>query len=128
MNIKNKTFATILRYLFGLFMLFIGLNGLFQFVGEPNFNEAGMAFLMALFNSGYIIPIISVINILVAVSLLTNKYVALAMILLAPITLNYVFFHLFLDMAGVVAALIPALLNIYFASLHWDQYKALFEK
>jgi putative oxidoreductase len=57
---------------------------------------------------------------------LLKKWVAFALILLVPISLNILLFHLFLDVSGNGGALVVAILNAVLIYKHWPQYKSLF--
>jgi hypothetical protein len=45
---------------------------------------------------------------------------------LAPITVNILLFHLFLDTPGLIVALIITILNVILIYKHWKVYKPLF--
>ena len=55
----------------------------------------------ALMDSGYVMQLMSAFEVVAAVMLLAGRFVPLAIALLAPILVNIVAFHLFLDPAGV---------------------------
>jgi hypothetical protein len=58
--------------------------------------------------------------------LLLKKWVAFALILLAPISINILLFHLFLDIPGLSVALLVMVFNTILIFKHWQQYKPLF--
>jgi len=47
--------------------------------------------------------------------LLSNRFVPLALVLIAPVIVNIVAFHLFLEHSGTGMAIVIALLEIYLA-------------
>lgn len=116
----------IARILLGLIFFVFGLNGFLNFLPAPPMPEAAGAFAGALAATGYMFPLIKAIEVLVGVLLLTNKFVPLALILLAPITLNIVLFHGVLAPAGIALPVIIVLLHVYLASTYKAAYKPLF--
>lgn len=79
-------------------------------------------------NANYINYIMSVVF-AVSIVLLFTKREALAAILILPIVVNIVAFHMFLDgglfTAGAIMAIVIALLDIYFLWQNRAKYKAL---
>jgi len=60
------------------------------------FTPEGWAFISAIETSGYLFPVIGIISLLCGLAFLANRYVALAAVILMPITVNFALFHLFL--------------------------------
>src|SRR4051794_7027071 len=85
--------ATI-RILIGLAYLIFGLNGFLNFIPQPTtpMPENATAFLGGLMKSGYMFPLIAVIHLVVGAFLLSNRFVPLALALIAPFTVNSVLF------------------------------------
>jgi putative oxidoreductase len=125
---KESTLAKIFRIILGLGLIFFGLNGILQFVTPPALPSRGMEFFTALDSTGYMLPLMNIVFLLVALLLLTNKWTPFALVLLAPITLNIVLFHLFLDLASGTMGYIVALINIYLMIVHSDSYRPMFHK
>jgi len=125
---KNGKLATVLRYFLGIAMAFFGLNGFLQFMNPPQLSQAGLDFFIAIVNTGYLSQFINIIFIVVSIMLLSNKYVPLSLVLLFPIMLNVVLFHLFLDVASGMAGFIVFIVNIYLMMVHSDSYRPLLKK
>ena len=87
--------------------------------------EAALSFLGALFATGYLMVIVQTIEIVVGVLLLANRFVPLALVLLAPISVNIITFHLFLDPASIGAAALVTLLNGYLLFVYRSHYKPI---
>ena len=66
------------------------------------------------------------LEIVIGLMLLVNKAVAFALLLLAPISINILLFHLFLDMPGIAGAIVIAVINVILIYKHWKVYKPLF--
>lgn len=128
MGLRNRKVVRTIQIIFGLLLLFFVLNAFLMFLPAPNFNEAGTAFLGALFNTGYVIYIMQIVFILSAIMFIFDKWSAFGAVLLAPITLNILLFHVFLDITGWYVALVVIALNVYLGAIHWPRYKAMFSK
>ena len=122
MTTKIKTAA---RLLLGFALVLFGLNGFFQFMPQPALPEPAMEFLGALLATGYLMFIVKAIEIGVGVLLLANRFVPLALVLLAPISVNITAFHLFLDPAGIGGAALVTLLNVYLLFAYRKHYKPI---
>ena len=127
MFLKSKKVIRTIQVIFGLILIFFALNAFFQFSSPPAFNEAATAFLTALFNTGYILPLMALAWLIAGILYIINRWSALATILIFPITVNILLFHLLLDSTGTLFALIFVILNIYFIIVPWQAYKPLFK-
>ena len=90
--LKMKNLKTVLRIIFGLFLLFFGLNGLLQFAPIPEVGPEAGAFLGAIASTKIFFPLISIIEIATGALILLNKAVPLALVLIFPILLCAVLF------------------------------------
>lgn len=117
----------IARYLLGVILVVFGLNGFINFLPPPEFGPAANDFIGALIGSGYLWTLEKAVEVLVGVLLLSNRYVPLALVVLAPITINILAFHLFLDIASIPPGLLVAILNFYLAWVYRDAYAPLFK-
>lgn len=103
------------RLLLGLIFTVFGLNGFFNFLPPPEVNEAGGAFLGALAATGYMFPVIKLVETVGGILLLAGVFVPLALVLLAPIVVNIVLFHVVLDTAGLPIAILVLVLEVFLA-------------
>ncbi len=122
-----KTTKIIVRILLGLILTVFGLNGFLQFMPMPEMTPEAGELMGALAKAGYFFPIIAIVEILVGVLLLINKYTAIALIVLFPIMLNAFLFHLFLDIAGIGAAALAITLNVFLFITNKDKYKGILQ-
>jgi putative oxidoreductase len=102
-----KIFTAIVRVLLGLLFFVFGMNGFLQFINQPPPTGIALQFLSALLESREFAVIFG-IQALGGALLLANRFVPLALILLAPIILNIVLFHFFMAPAGLPLALVAA--------------------
>lgn len=123
----NSTFTTILRIILALALLVFGLNKFIGFMPAPEFPENADNFMASLQATGYVLPIVGAFEIFIAFLLLINKWVPFALLLLAPITLNIVLFHLFLDLPEIWGAIVVTVINVILIYKYWKVYRPLFQ-
>ena len=103
--------STIARYLAGVIFLVMGLNGFLHFIPLPPPTGVAGQFMGALYVSHYLWVIFG-FQVLGGLLLLINRYVPLAVALLAPVLVNILTFHVLMAPAGLPMALFVALLWI----------------
>ena len=106
---------TAARIVLGLAFLVFGLNGFLGFIPMPEHPGAAGAFLGALAGTGYMFPLIKGTEVLVGILLLSNRFVPLALTLLAPIMVNVVAFHAFLEPASLGLPIVLLGMQLYLA-------------
>jgi hypothetical protein len=112
--------------LLGILLVVFGANKFLYFIPlEPPTGSAG-DFLNSLGATGYIFPVVGVLEVIIGLLLLFKKWVPFALILLAPISINILLFHLFLDIPGVVMSLAVIICNGILIYKNWPQFKSLF--
>lgn len=82
-------------------------------------------FMGALSKSGYIMPIVGIVEILAGILLLINKYVPIALLILAPISVNILAFHAVLAPGGIGAAALVTILNVLLFFAYKDRFKGI---
>ena len=104
-----KIASKIARYLAGLIFLVFGLNGFLHFIPQPPMGAVAGQFMGALYVSHYLLVIFAV-QLVAGVLLLANRYVPLAVAILAPVIFNILCFHAFMAPSGLPLALFVAVL------------------
>ena len=104
-----KTVSTVARYLAGLIFLVFGLNGFLHFIPLPPPSGVAGQFMGALFVSHYL-TLIFALQVIGAVLLLANRYVPLALAILAPVIVNILSFHVLMAPSGLPLALFVTVL------------------
>jgi len=116
-----KIVTLIVRVLLGLVFFVFGLNGFVGFFPMPPLAGVAGAFIGALASSHYLY-LVSGTQLIAGVLLLINRFVPLALAMLAPVLANILAYHLTMQLEGLPLALITTLL---WALLVW-RYRAHF--
>jgi len=104
-----KITIVIARFLLGLIFLTFGLNGFLHFIPASLPSGTAGQFVGALFVSNYLV-VVFLIQIVAAILLLTNRYIPLALTLLAPVIVNILLFHVLMALSGLPLALVVTVL------------------
>ena len=104
-----KTASTIARYLAGLIFLVFGLNGFLNFIPLPPPGGIAGQFMSALYVSHYL-WVIFAFQVIGGLLLLVNRYVPLALAVLAAVIVNILTFHVLMAPSGLPLALFVAVL------------------
>ena len=109
-----KTASVIARYLAGLIFLVMGLNGFLHFIPFPPPPGIAGQFIGALYVSHYL-WVIFAFQVIASALLLVNRYVPLAVALLAPVIVNILTFHALMAPSGLpLAVFVAALWTLIF--------------
>src|SRR5438105_8359395 len=100
-----KIIAIIARFLIGFIFLVFALNGFLHFIPASLPSGTSGQFDGALFVSNYLV-VVCLLQLISAVLLVINRYVPLALALLAPVIVNILLFHLLMALAGLPLALV----------------------
>jgi hypothetical protein len=120
MSVQPKV-PLVARTLLGLAFTVFGLNFFLHFLPQPAPPAEGGAFLGALV-TGKILTIVKVVEIGAGLALLRNRFVPLALTLLAPIEIGILAYHGVFDPAGLPVIAVLLALTSYLA---WA-YRAAF--
>ena len=113
------------RIVLGTIFFVFGLNGFLHFLPQPAMPDAAVAFFGALAATGYMIPLLFGTQV-VGGALLLAGLVPLALVVLAPVIVDIVLFHVFLAPDGLPLAIVVSLLASFLAWVHRDAYRPLF--
>lgn len=115
------------RYLLGLIFAVFGANFFLHFLPQPPLEGPAGDFATALFQSGYVMHTVKVVEVVGGLLLLSNMFVPLALVLLAPIVVGIVGFHLSLAPAAGGAAYLALVLELLLAYAYRDAFAPLFK-
>jgi len=108
-NPVMKIASVIARYLVGVIFLVMGLNGFLSFIHFPPPEGIAAQFMGALYVSHYL-WVIFAFQVIAGVLLLINRYVPLAVAVLAPVIVNILTFHVLMAPSGLPLVLFVAVL------------------
>lgn len=126
---KNIFIAS--RYLLGLIFFVFGAAGLFNLIPPPpDMPQDLQTFMGGMMAAKYFFPLLKLTETICGLLLLIGIAPALALIILAPISLNIFLLHLFVT-PGLQNLIMPiAILTFHITSAinYWPVYKPLFSK
>ena len=115
------------RLVLGFIFAFFGANHFLHIVELPPPNEAALAFMGALGATGYMWPVIKIVEIAGGVMLLAGLDVPLGLVLLAPIIVNIFLLHIFLDTGGLPMTILIVVLQVFLAWAYRDSWKGVLD-
>lgn len=115
-----KTLDVIVRTLLGLIFVVFGLNSFLQFLHMPPPKGLAAEFTKPLFVSHYFY-VVAVLQIAGGVLCLTGRFVPLGLVLLGPVIVNILLFHILLEPSGLPLAVLVSVLALI---LLWTRRKA----
>ncbi len=119
------------RVLLGLIYFVFGLNGFLHFIPMQPMPDKAMAFASAMMSTGYFMLMISGTQVVGgALILLSGIMTPLALVILAPVTVNILLFHIFLTPGAqnLILPVIMVALHLLAANKYANIYKPLFSK
>lgn len=122
----DSKFTQIVRIALGLILIVFGANKLYTFIPLPQPPPEAASFLTSLANTGYILTLVAVAEIVIGLLLLFRTWVPFALLLLVPLSLNILLFHLFLDIPAIGAASLVVVLNGILLYKNRHKYRPLF--
>jgi len=117
--------TSIIRTLFGLAFMVFGLNGVLSAFGmdfmkpPEDMPAAAAAFFGAMAETHYMLPLIG------ATELLSGCLAPLGLTLLAPVVVNIVLYHHFVDPSGLVIAYVVLVLEVFLAYAYGPAFRGL---
>lgn len=124
MRTLTNHLPTAARIVLGLVFFVFGLNGFLHFLPQPPMPAAAAGFVGGLVSAPYFIPLLKGTEVLAGLALLSNRFVPLALTLLAPIIVQIALFHTFLaPSAGMPLLLIAT--ELYLARAYRDAFRPM---
>ncbi|MDO6389874.1 hypothetical protein Q4E40_07025 [Pontibacter sp. BT731] len=117
---KTTAMITIARILLGAIFTFAGLNGFLFLLGIDPIGATSLhlPFMQVLVSTPFVFIPLKTLELVAGVMLLVNRYVLLALLILLPIGVNVLLFHLFADPSllinGIVVVLLLGLLLFHY--------------
>jgi len=120
-----KIAVLILRSLLGLIFFAFGLMVLLHLtpMPKPTPDAAGD---FQIFAGVYFMVFLKIVETISGIFLLINKYTALVLVIIFPVTLNIFLFHIFLEPSGLPLAVPMLLINLFLGYAYRKYYMSLF--
>jgi putative oxidoreductase len=117
---------TIARLTLGIILIIFGANGFYNFLELPEMPENAQNVFQSI---GYMIMYVKMFEVLIGIALVLNVFVPLALLVLTPISINILFFHIGTGFfAGILPGAMVAGLNLYLLYAHYEFYRPFFMK
>jgi hypothetical protein len=97
------------RYLLGVIFLFFGLNGFIHFLPTPPMPGPAGDFMVVMTSTHYMTFVFAV-QLIAGILFLANRYVPLALTIIAPVIVNILIFHAVMQPAGLPPGVFVAIL------------------
>ena len=119
--------TAIVRLLLGLMFLVFGLNGFLNFIPAPKDLPPELVTVSTGLMKGGYMTVVSATEILVALLLLTNLFVPLALALLAPIVVGIITFHIAIAPATIVPGIVVLVMELYLAWAYRGAFRPMLQ-
>jgi uncharacterized membrane protein YphA (DoxX/SURF4 family) len=119
-----KIIAIIARTLLGLLFVVFGLNAFLQFMHMEPPKELAGDFAGAMFKSGYF-RVVAVLQIAGGALCLIGRFVPLGLLLLGPVIVNILLFHIFLEPKGLGMAIGVSVLSLLTLWHHREAFSGM---
>ena len=117
----------IVRVLLGLMFVVFGSNAFLHFIPMPEMQGPAGAFIGALASSGYIY-VIALLQVVGGLCLLIgSRFTPPGLMLLGPVIVNIVLYHIFLDRSGLGMAICIAVFALFLLWVYRFKFPAIFQ-
>jgi hypothetical protein len=122
-----KIVATVARYLLGLIFLVFGLNNFLHFIPTGPMPAGPAGEFATLMLTSHYMAAVGLFQVASAVLFLVNRYVPLALVLLGPVLVNILIFHILLAPATIPMGLFATILWLLIAYRVRSSFEGLFQ-
>ncbi len=120
-----KIATIIVRILMGLMFAFASIVVLFKLMPQPEQTGNVKIFMDGMTASVYLMTTVKIVELICAIAFLSGRFVSMATVIIFPITLNILLFHVFLEPSGLPTAAMLMLGNLFLAYYYRDKYKSM---
>jgi len=120
-----KIASIIVRILMGLMFAFASIVVLFKLMPQPEQTGNVKIFMDGMTASVYLMTTVKIVELISALAFLSGRFVALATVVIFPINLNILLFHVFLEPSGLIMAILLIFGNLFLAYYYRDKYKSI---
>jgi putative oxidoreductase len=121
-----KIVTLIARVLLGLTFVVFGLNGFLNFIPQQPMPQAAIQFFIALAATHYV-HVIFGIQLIAGILFLVNRFVPLALTLIAPVIVNILLFHAFMAPGGILPGVLVTVFWIILFVNHRHAFAGIFQ-
>lgn len=126
-SFADFSFVTTLQVGFGLYFVFAGLNGFFGWMKIPEATPQFSAFVGAFYATGFFMPLIKTLEILLGILLIVNVWTGFALVLAGGLIFVIVPAQLLLNWPkGLNPSLVLAVPYLILIYDKWDIFRSLF--
>jgi len=121
------------RYLLGIMFTVFGLNGVLMSFGHPFIPMPPpppimVTIMTGFMATGYLMTLVSSLQFVSGILLLSGFYINAAIVFLGPIIVNILLIHVFAEPAGLVMGIIVSVLFIVLVISRWNDFKQLVKR
>ena len=116
----------IVRVLLGLVFAVFGSNAFLHFIPVPPMQGDAGAFMGALLHSGYVYAIAAFQIVGGLCLLIGGRFAATGLLLVGPVIVNIVLYHIFLDRSGLPMAIVISILALFLLWVYRYKFPAIF--
>jgi uncharacterized membrane protein YphA (DoxX/SURF4 family) len=121
---RTSRIVIVLRLFLGLIFTLAGINGFFLYFGlEPFLPKSPAA--IELLGTGYLLVMEKSVELIFGLILLSGRFIPLTLMILFPITVNILAFHLFMDPNLVFPVIGMFLVHVYLLWTKKEHYMPL---
>ncbi len=121
-----KIAMMIVRTLLGLLFVFASAAFFLKLFPEPALEGNMKIFNDGMAASGYLLHLVKAVELICGVAFVSGRFVPLAAVLIAPISVNILLVHAFLDPRGLPVAIFVVLANLFLGYYYRENYRGLF--
>lgn len=114
------------RILLGAMFLFFGMNHILHFLHMPPMpGDAGV--FLTIMVAHHIMNFVALLQIIGGLLLLVGRFVPIALVLLGPVIVNILLFHLMLEPSGIAIGILAAVLELFLIVVYRRSFRGLFD-
>jgi len=121
-----KIVATIARILLGVAFLVFGSNAILHFIPTPPMTPSMATTFATVLQDSHYGAVVGAVEVLGALLLLANRYVALGLTFLGPVLVNILIFHILMAPASIGMGVFFTILWFLVAYQHREGFAGLF--
>jgi putative oxidoreductase len=104
-----KIAASVARYLLGIMFFVFGLNGFLHFIPQPPPTGLALQY-FSVMSGSHIMSVVFLIQLIGGILLLAGRFVPIALVLLGPVIVNILLFHITMEPGGIAPGLVALIL------------------